>query len=229
MKLSEAFIKCKKQSIVQIFSEKIKRGLIRKIPHPDFKERWQRIPDETGVPGITYGETFYNILLLANILSLIALLIISSFCGFIDEFAAVNSQYAGVIITKALILLSLVVFFVVACTRKRFYNGEDKNFLKDIILAYLKSYLLFFDISLIILVILSLILPTVTGICIAIFFVTIFRIFLARQHVLHLEMHFLQTHKRRLIWNLVKVGFFNILFGKGSNRASISCYVIQVK
>lgn len=25
-------------------------------------------------------------------------------------------------------------------------------------------------------------------------------------------MHFLQTRKRRLIWNLVKVGFFNILF-----------------
>ena len=124
--------------------------------------------------------------MVAYILSLITLLIISSFCGFIDEFAAINSQYAGIIVTKALILLVLVTFFVVACTRKRFYKGEEKNYLKEIFLAYLKSYLIFFDVALIVLLILSLILPTITGISIAMFFVTVFHIFLARQHILHL-------------------------------------------
>lgn len=45
MKLSQVFISCKKKTVVQIFAEKIKRGLIRRIPHPDFKERWQKIPN----------------------------------------------------------------------------------------------------------------------------------------------------------------------------------------
>lgn len=110
----------------------------------------------------------------------------SSFCGFIDIFTEVNSVYAGVYITKSLSLLFIVFYFIIACTRKSFYGGKDRIFIREILDGYLRSGGLILDFVVIVLTVLSIALPIVQGIMIALFFIIIFSLALSRADLIQI-------------------------------------------
>lgn len=128
----------------------------------------------TGLEGYAYNQKIWYTAVLLHIIGILLLLLMSTFCGFIDVFTEFNSVFAGVYVTKALSLLFIVIYFIIACTRKSFYGGKDRVFIHEILQAYFSSGGLVLDFIVIVLTVLSIALPTTQGIMIALFFIIIF-------------------------------------------------------
>ena len=90
-------------------------------------------------------EGIVNLFIFLFLISLLVLLVLSSFTAFEQEFIIEAAQTPLVYALKSVCLMIMLIHFFLCCFNRTYMDGQEKIFVRNIIKAYVRTYRFFVD------------------------------------------------------------------------------------
>lgn len=143
----------------------------------------------------------------------LAMFVIATYQGLLDNFREEDAVSTPIIILKGIALAVFSVRLIMAMITIDYVDDVLYVYVTDIIKKEFNDGSILLHIFSLIMNVFSLIFPTDNTVGIIFFFASFMKMILIRQNIRILELVFINSMKKYYYWNLIKVVIFNIFFG----------------